>query len=146
MLDKCAVITVLMKQPENNFQVTVGCWRSNFLHYALNIFLYHYLATMISLIYCKIRYLNLPILYLVCNLIHYLATMISLIYCKICYLYLTILYLICNLIHLKMFKSLSNCNTFLSFKGSTHPHLLQIRKTNNKKRIPLLNLLIYYEL
>ena len=64
MFDGCTVITALMKQLENNLQVTMGCWKFNFLHYVLNIFLFHYLAAMISLIYCKIRYLYLPILYI----------------------------------------------------------------------------------
>ena len=30
MLDACAVITALMKRPENNFQFTVGRWKFNF--------------------------------------------------------------------------------------------------------------------
>ena len=30
MLDACAVITALMKRPENNFQLTVGRWKFNF--------------------------------------------------------------------------------------------------------------------
>ena len=30
MLDACAVITGLMKLPENNFQLTVGRWKFNF--------------------------------------------------------------------------------------------------------------------
>ena len=29
MLDACAVITALMKRPENNFQLTVGRWKFN---------------------------------------------------------------------------------------------------------------------
>ena len=29
MLDACAVITALMKRPENNFQRTVGRWKFN---------------------------------------------------------------------------------------------------------------------
>ena len=33
---------------------------------------------------------------------------------------------------------------FLSFKGITHAYLLKISITHNKKRIPLLNLLINY--
>ena len=41
-----------------------------FLCYVLNTLLYHYHATMISLIYCKIHCLYLPMFYLVCGLIH----------------------------------------------------------------------------
>ena len=29
MLDACAVITALMKRPENNFQLTMGLWKFN---------------------------------------------------------------------------------------------------------------------
>ena len=31
MLDACAVITALMKRPGNNFQLTVGRWKFNFI-------------------------------------------------------------------------------------------------------------------
>ena len=31
MLDACGVITALMKRPENNFQLTMGCWKFNYL-------------------------------------------------------------------------------------------------------------------
>ena len=41
-------------------------------------------------------------------------------------------------------KSIANCNTFLSFKVIRHAHSLKISITHNKKRIPLLNLLINY--
>ena len=30
MLDACAVITALMKRPENNLQLSLGCWKFNF--------------------------------------------------------------------------------------------------------------------
>ena len=39
-------------------------------------------------------------------------------------------------------KSISNCSSFLSFKDITHAYLPKISITHNKKRIPLLNLLI----
>ena len=53
-------------------------------------------------------------------------------------------YLVFGLIHLRFIKkSISNCNTFSSFKGRTHGYLLKLSLTHNKKkRIYLSNLLI----
>ena len=39
-------------------------------------------------------------------------------------------------------KSISNCSTFLSFKGTTYAYLLKISITHNKKLILILSLLI----
>ena len=76
----------------------------------LNILLYHYPATMISLIYCKINYL-----YFVSFPIRLIKNVLT---------------------------SISNCNSFLSFGRTLHSHLLYISKTQNKKQVVLLNLLI----
>ena len=69
--------------------------------------------------------------------------MISLIYCNICCLYLPILCLVCELIHLRFcWRELANRISFISFKGTTHAYLLKILLTYNEKRIRPLNLLI----
>ena len=43
---------------------------------------------------------------------------------------------------LNFLKSIINCSVFLSFQGINHAYLLKISITHNKKRIPLLSLLI----
>ena len=44
-------------------------------------------------------------------------------------------YLVFGLIHLRFIKkSISNCNTFSSFKGRTHGYLLKLSLTHNKKK------------
>ena len=57
MLDACALITALMKPPENNFQLVVGRWKFNFwlfvfptknqgqIHYFQNFLVTKYLRT-----------------------------------------------------------------------------------------------------
>ena len=69
--------------------------------------------------------------------------MILLIYCKIHCLYLPIFLFGLRLDYFRYFlKELVIVIHFLSFKGINHAYLLKISITHNKKRIPLLSLLI----
>ena len=69
--------------------------------------------------------------------------MISLIYCKNSLLLSThVLFGLQPDSFKTSWKSISSCDSFLSFKGKPHVYLLQTSVTRNKKRIPLLTLLI----
>ena len=74
----------------------------------------------------------------------YFFLLFWLIYCKIHLFYLPIFYLVCGLIHLKNFwEALITVIPFLSFKGTIHAYLLKVSLTHNKKRIVLLNYLLF---
>ena len=72
----------------------------------------------------------------------FFLTMISLIYCKIRCLYLPILYLVWFNSSKIFWAALVIAISFLSFKGMTHAYLLQMSMTHNENLKPLLNLLI----
>ena len=85
-----------------------------FLHYLVNVFLYHCMATMISLSNCNFYDIYLPIFYLV-----YAKTDL-----------------------IKFWKALIIVIPFLSFKRETQVYVLRASMTHNKNRYPLSYLLI----
>ena len=93
-----------------------------FLYYVLHTFLHHCLVIMITLIYCKLYYLYVPIFYLVYIFWNWSGTS----------------RLICLFL-----KSISDWEDFYCSKEQTI-HIAKTSITHNNDQVPLLNLLINY--